>query len=113
MNIQEHLDKVNSLKQQIEKLNTELVEHLKTSTDLSLDERWDLYCSLESFLPVASFIQDLETLHRDVVGYDHLDHVDCLRINSSGYFIMFKMSGSFYKVSKQSYYEILENLKAK
>lgn len=76
MNVQEHLDKVNSLKQQIEKLNIELVEHLKTSTDLSVDERWDLYCSLESFLPVASYIQNLETLHRDVVGYDHLVHVE-------------------------------------
>lgn len=42
--------------------------------------------------------------------YIFLDHVGGLGMNNRGYFLMFKMNGKLFRISKQSYYEILETL---
>lgn len=76
MDIKGHLDKVDALKKQMAKLNQELVDYLKNSTNLLLTERWDLFLHIDDVLPISPFIGRLDTLHRDVVGYDQLVHVE-------------------------------------
>lgn len=84
MDVKKHITVIHVLKKQIDDLNTQLTNYLKTATNLTLTERWDLYCEIEDSLPLDPYLVHLTTLHKDTVGYDHLVHVE--NRNSEVYF---------------------------
>ncbi len=45
--------------------------------------------------------------------YIFLDHILSVAMYNKGYFLMFKMNGRFFRISKDSYYTVLKFLKEK
>lgn len=76
MSIEQLIEQIKQRKEEIVKIEKNIVKLFEKSKDLPLEERWKLFQQAEEYLPKSCSIIHLDSLPVAFIGYDCLFHAE-------------------------------------